>query len=106
MGMLCAMFDHEEQGMQPLPKTENGYYFLDADPEYFRVVLNFLRLGKLVFDDPKLSKGVLELANYFGLQEFISEGFESSVVVLNLNDEKEIRITQQQLTSVADSKMA
>ena len=62
--LLCAMFDHKDQGMEPLPKTENGHYFLDADPEYFRVILNFLRLGKVVLSDPKCMEGVLELADY------------------------------------------
>ena len=71
--MLSAMFDHKDQGMEPLPKTENGHYFLDADPEYFRVILNFLRLGKVVLSDPKCMEGVLDLANYLGLQDVILE---------------------------------
>ena len=93
-----------------MPKTENGHYFLDADPEYFRVILNFLRLGKVVLSDPKCMEGVLELADYLGLQDVILEDFErknkSSVVVLDLNGEKEIKITRQQLTKMANSKMA
>ena len=109
--VLCAMFDHKDQGLEPLPKTENGHYFLDADPEYFRVILNFLRHGKVILDDPKISEGVIELAHYLGLEEVILEDLEgknkkNDIVVLNLNGEKEIKITKQQLTSAADSKMA
>merc|ERR1712045_919280 len=72
--MLSAMFD-EVQGLEPLPKTENGHYFLDADPEDFRVILNFLRIGKVVSRDTKGSmEGVFALADYLGLQEVVLEG--------------------------------
>ena len=109
--LLCAMFDHKDQGMEPLPKTENGNYFLDADPEYLRVILNFLRHGKVILDDPEISEGVFELAHYLGVEEVILEALEgkikkNDIVVLNLNGEREIKITKQQLTSAADSKMA
>ena len=106
--MLSAMFDHEDQGMEPLPKTENGHYFLDADPEDFRVILNFLRIGKVVSRDTKGSmEGIFALADYLGLQEVVLEGFDkSSAVVLDLNGEKKIKIARQQLTKVKGSKMA
>ena len=43
--MVSKMFEHSEEGINPMLKKENGNYFLDADPVYFRD--NFLRFGKL-----------------------------------------------------------
>ena len=71
--MLCTMFNHTESGLTPMPKTEEGHFFLDVDPIYFRVILNWLRLGKVTLDDPGLLKGTLTLAEYFGLDELTKE---------------------------------
>ena len=71
--MLCAMFSHTDSGLTPMPQTENGHFFLDADPIYFRVILNWLRLGKVTFDNPGILKGTMALAEYFGLEELTKE---------------------------------
>ena len=71
--MLCAMFSHTDSGLTPMPQTEKGHFFLDADPIYFRVVLNWLRLGKVTLDNPGLLKGTMALAEYFGLDELTEE---------------------------------
>ena len=71
--MLCAMFSHTDSGLTPMPKTEKGHFFLDADPIYFRVILNWLRLGKVTLDNPGLLKGTMALAEYFGLEELTKE---------------------------------
>ena len=71
--MLCAMFSHTDSGLIPMPKTEKGHFFLDADPIYFRVVLNWLRLGKVTLDNPGLLKGTMALAEYFGLNKLSEE---------------------------------
>jgi len=71
--MLCAMFSHTQNGISPMPKTSEGLFFLDADPEYFRVILNWLRLGEIVAEKSNDLKGVLALANYFGLEELMEE---------------------------------
>ena len=70
--MLCAMFSHTDFGLSPMPKTEKGHFFLDADPIYFRVILNWLRLGKVTLDDPGLLEGAMTLAEYFGLDELLN----------------------------------
>ena len=71
--MLCAMFSHTDSGMTPMPKTEKGHFFLDADPIYFRVVLNWLRLGKITLELKRHLKGTMALAEYFGLDKLTEE---------------------------------
>ena len=71
--MLSAMFVHTDTGMLPMPKTKDGQYFLDADPKYFEIILNWLRLGEITTNDPEIMKGTLSLANYFGLEELMEK---------------------------------
>ena len=54
--MLGLMFNHTTEGLAPMSKTKDGHYFLDADPEHFRVILNYLRYGKITKDDYGFSK--------------------------------------------------
>ena len=69
------------------PKTEASeiIFSLDyADPEYFRAILYFLRLGEITWkdlenkDDPNFHKGVLQLANSLGLKEHIWEALHTT----------------------------
>ena len=71
--MLSAMFSHTEAGMTPMPKTEAGHFFLDVNPKLFEIVLEWLRLGEIITEDPYLLKGTLSLANYFGLNKLLEE---------------------------------
>jgi len=71
--MLCAMFSHTDSGLIPMPQTEKGHFFLDVNPIYFGVVLDWLRLGKVISQDPNLLTGTLALADYFGLEELTKE---------------------------------
>jgi len=103
---LAKMFEQTEL-MIAMPKTKTGHYFLDADPLYFKVVLNFLRLGKITAPQD-LIKGALELAEELGIKEF-KEEFEKkdpANVDLNLNGEKEMTIPRECLTKIPDSKLA
>ena len=45
----------------------DGGYFIDRDPKYFRVVLNYLRWGQLVMDSDISLEALKYEANYFGL---------------------------------------
>ena len=65
--MLAAMFNYEDIGMSPMPKTEEGHFFLDADPDYFKIILNWLRYGKITTDDPCQIKGGLISEGIFTL---------------------------------------
>ena len=71
--MLSAMFVHTDTGMSPMPKTKDGQYFLDANPKYFEIILDWLQLGEITTNDPDIMKGTLSLANYFGLEELMEK---------------------------------
>ena len=71
--MLSAMFSHTDAGLSPMPKTEAGHFFLDMNPKFFEIVLEWLRFGEIITDDPGLLKGTLSLANYFGLDKLLEE---------------------------------
>ena len=105
--MVAKMFEHSEEGITPMLKKEDGNYFLDADPIYFREILNFLRFGELALQkEEPACKGVLQLANYLGLYDQIMNELEKNetipekngVVTLSLNGEKEITILRSVLT--------
>ena len=71
--MLSAMFSHTDAGLSPMPRTEAGHFFLDVNPKFFEIVLEWLRLGEIITDDPALLKGALSMANYFGLDKLFEE---------------------------------
>ena len=107
--MVAKMFEHSEEGITPMLKKEDGNYFLDADPVYFREILNFLRFGELTLKkEEPACKGVLQLANYLGLYDQIMNELEKNetvpekngVITLSLNGEKEISILRSVLTEV------
>ena len=87
-----------------------NYFFLDEDPEYFRVVLNFLRKGKIIkLEDENLYDGVLDLAKYLELDELVKllerEYYGFSTVVFEIRG-KEVKIARKFLTRVPDSHLA
>ena len=63
--LLARMFDPDSD-LPPATVTNDGYYFLDACPTAFKVILNWLRyreiIGKGVDPDD-----VIPVADYFGL---------------------------------------
>jgi len=65
---------------QPKDKESKIVFSLDSvNPEYFRAILYFLRLGEITWrdlenkEDPHFLKGVLQLANDLGVKEQIWE---------------------------------
>ena len=54
-------------------KIKNRNFFLDEDPKYFRVVLNFLRKGKVTFDEPIKQDGVYDLAKNLELNVLVKK---------------------------------
>ena len=72
--MAYLSLDGEPLGMVPMmAKTNDGNYFLDADPLHFAEILNYLRYGELFTQDSNLLRGVKNLANYLELSELVKE---------------------------------
>lgn len=63
--MLAKMFDPVSP-LQP-GVLRDGAYFIDRDPTYFRVILNYLRSGQLIVDGSVPIEAVKTEASYFGL---------------------------------------
>ena len=88
---------------------KNQTFFLDEDPEYFRIVLNFLRKGELfTFDEENLFDGVFDLAKKFELAELVKvlENDWKEKVVVSKVGEKEEGILRKFLTRDPESYMA
>ena len=97
--------------MAPMAKTKEGAYFLDFNPVHFSEILDYLRTGRIArFEkDSNLLEGVKNLADYFGLTELIME-LESTEdngwVTLDLEGQKEIKMSLATLTQFEDSTLA
>ena len=48
------MFKSPKNGSHFIQKIEKDNFFLDADPEFFRIILNWLRLGKITTENPEI----------------------------------------------------
>ena len=65
--MLAAMFNAESE-RPPAEKDGNGYFFIDRDPELFRVILGYLRNTRLPDDIVGCSLQQVQWeASYYGL---------------------------------------
>ena len=77
--LLAVMFSHTDKGMAPMPKTKDGYYFLDVNPVYFELILDYLRNGEILTKNEEILQGVRSLANYFGLTDLLNELQENNL---------------------------
>ena len=69
--MLAAMFDQKSE-RPPARKDNQGNFFIDAEPEPFKMILRFLRRGVLTEDLGGCTLEQLELeADYYGLEDLL-----------------------------------
>lgn len=71
--MLARMFAEDQDGFLFTPSNldKNGAYLIDRSPKYFEPVLNYLRIGQLIYDNHVNPSGILEEARFFGIESLI-----------------------------------
>ena len=99
--MLAIMFS--QNGLPAMPRTQNGHYFLDVNPDSFKIILNWLRPGGHV-ESKDVTRSVLDLADYFLLKDFPKPNDE--LITLDLNSKKEIKILKRTITRHAETDLA
>ncbi|KAI1710370.1 BTB/POZ domain-containing protein [Ditylenchus destructor] len=69
-----TFLDRLVNGGLPSDKDESGAYLIDADPEHFRTILNYLRRGSVTLDASKVILGdLLREADFFNIEPLVDE---------------------------------
>lgn len=53
-------------------RDEKGAYWIDRDPAYFQVLLNYMRHGHLLLNNQLVEEGVLLEAEYFNIPQLVN----------------------------------
>jgi len=69
--VLSKMFD-PESGFEPAHK-ENGVYFIDANPTYFGIILDWMRYRQIIAGSEINLNAVAKIADYYGLVDLVEE---------------------------------
>ena len=115
--LLAKMFDPDSD-IPPAAVSEDGYYFLDACPTAFKVILNWLRYKDVILGKEVDAVDVIPVADYFGLPKLCEklEAMKKPDLTQNNNNHAEIirlnvggsnfEITRSNLTKRPTSKLA
>jgi hypothetical protein len=70
--VLAKMFD-PDSSLQA-SRMVDGAYIIDSDPDFFKVILNWLRYRRIISTNAKLSlDGLLVVAEYFDLSPLVEQ---------------------------------
>jgi len=69
--VLANMFD-PESGLEPA-HSENGIFYLDSNPKYFGIILDWLRYRKLMADSDTNLYNLAAVAEYFGIWDLVEK---------------------------------
>ena len=83
-------------------QDETGAYMIDRDAEYFSIVLNYLRHGKLVLNKHLTEEGVLEEAEFYNLAHLIHLCKER--IVLRDSQAKRASVAQRPIDILAQDQ--
>ena len=91
--LLAKMFDPDSD-IPPAVVNEDGFYFLDACPRAFSVILNWLRYKDVILGKEVDARDVIPVADYFGLPELCEklEAMKKPDFARNINNADIIRL--------------
>ena len=100
--MLAKMVNGE---MKDVEKDQDGTILIDRSPVYFHPILNYFRTGEVIIDPSISAKGVLQEAQYYGIESLIPklQDYESDADMTAANIEMSLNNLSSTLRRIDDS---